>query len=221
MIFLRRTPAPVGLATTPTRLALDYRSEQEKPIFGRAPSLAPAVTDELSALRSRRQETPRDRARREDGGGVRGYFLAALLLLTGSAVVQTGFASLVGSAWATDRTFLGFELLDLENQTVKWRSPRMGVGAAVTYAFATEAVDTPGAGSIDAAQPESASRKRLRNVGRLGVVRRAARRSPSWAHGCTRGPCSSARDAIAAHSKSCNESRSRSSCRRWPRAARP
>src|SRR5512136_3096568 len=51
MIFLRRTPAPVGLATTPTRLALDYRSEQEKPIFGRAPSLAPAVTSELSALR--------------------------------------------------------------------------------------------------------------------------------------------------------------------------
>jgi matrixin len=48
-----------------------------------------------------------------------------------------------GSAWADDRTFLGFQLLDLENQTVKWQSPRMGVGAAVTYAFATQPVETP------------------------------------------------------------------------------
>jgi hypothetical protein len=70
---------------------------------------------------------------------VRAVNLAAVLLLTGSAVVQAGFA------WAGDHTFLGFELLDLENQTVKWQSPRMGVGAAVTYAFATESVDTPGA----------------------------------------------------------------------------
>ncbi len=63
---------------------------------------------------------------------MRATHLAAVLLLT-------------GSAWAGDRTFLGFQLLDLENQTVKWQSPRMGEGAAVTYAFATEAVDTPGA----------------------------------------------------------------------------
>ena len=63
---------------------------------------------------------------------MRGYFLAALLLLTGLAS-------------AHDATFLGFRLLDLENQTVKWQSPHMGVGAALTYAFATEAVDTPGA----------------------------------------------------------------------------
>jgi hypothetical protein len=83
---------------------------------------------------------------------VRAVKLAAALLLTGSAAVQTGFASMqagsgsmAGSARAGDRTFLGFELLDLENQTVKWQSPRMGEGAAVTYAFATEAVDTPGA----------------------------------------------------------------------------
>ncbi len=63
-------------------------------------------------------------------------FAAALLLLAGFGPIL---------AWAGDRTFLGFELLDLENQTVKWQSPRMGEGAAVTYAFATEAVDTAGA----------------------------------------------------------------------------
>jgi hypothetical protein len=50
---------------------------------------------------------------------------------------------LAGSAWADDRTFLGFQLLDLENQTVKWQSPHMGVGAAITYAFATQPVETP------------------------------------------------------------------------------
>jgi hypothetical protein len=42
-------------------------------------------------------------------------------------------------------TFLGFRLLDLENQTVKWRSPRWGESAAVTYALAREPTDTPGA----------------------------------------------------------------------------
>lgn len=64
---------------------------------------------------------------------MRAVHLAAMLL------PLTGFAS------AEDATFLGFRLLDLENQTVKWQSPHMGVGAAVTYAFATEAVETPGA----------------------------------------------------------------------------
>jgi len=38
-----------GLAITPTRLGLDYRSEQEKPNFGRTLSVAPAVRNELSA----------------------------------------------------------------------------------------------------------------------------------------------------------------------------
>jgi hypothetical protein len=61
--------------------------------------------------------------------GKASYFAAALLL--------------AGSAWADDRTFLGFQLLDLENQTVKWQSPHMGVGAAVTYAFATQPIETP------------------------------------------------------------------------------
>jgi hypothetical protein len=42
-------------------------------------------------------------------------------------------------------TFLGFRLLDLENQSVKWQSPRWGRSAAVTYAFAAEATTTEGA----------------------------------------------------------------------------
>ena len=91
---------------------------------------------------------------------MRGVHLAALLALTGHLLV-TGPASmltgpgssLTGSAWAHDETFLGFRLLDLENQTVKWQSPHMGVGAALTYAFATEAVDTPGARNCAKLEP--------------------------------------------------------------------
>ena len=78
---------------------------------------------------------------------MRGVHLAAFLLLTGFASVLTGFA------WAGDQTFLGFRLLDLESQTVKWQSPRIGEGAAVTYAFATEATDTPGARNCAKLEP--------------------------------------------------------------------
>jgi len=49
-----------------------------------------------------------------------------------------------GVAAAGEReTFLGFRLLDLENQKVKWQSPRFGESAALTFAFATTAVTTP------------------------------------------------------------------------------
>ena len=76
----------------------------------------------------------------------------AALVLTGFAWALTGFASIM-SAWAGDQTFLGFRLLDLENQTVKWQSPRMGEGAHLTYAFATEAIDTPGARNCAKLEP--------------------------------------------------------------------
>ena len=85
-------------------------------------------------------------------------------LLTGLALIWTGFASAGES-----QTFLGFRLLDLENQTVKWQSPRLGESAAVTYALATEASDTPGARncakmlpSSGAYQPSRISRSRFR-----------------------------------------------------------
>jgi len=65
---------------------------------------------------------------------VRGVSLAAFVLL------WAGFA-IAGEP----ETFLRFRLLDLENQSVKWQSPRMGRSASVTYAFATRATATPGA----------------------------------------------------------------------------
>ena len=63
------------------------------------------------------------------------------------AGLATGLALLCsGVAGAEDaKTFLGFRLLDLENQSVKWRTPTFGKSAVVTYAFATGPVSTPGA----------------------------------------------------------------------------
>lgn len=46
---------------------------------------------------------------------------------------------------AEPATFLGFRLLNLENQTVKWSTPTFGRGAGLAYAFAQGAVETPGA----------------------------------------------------------------------------
>jgi hypothetical protein len=56
--------------------------------------------------------------------------------------------TLLGSvaAHATDaKSFLGFRLLDLEDQTVKWQNPTFGQGATVTYAFVEQRTKTPGA----------------------------------------------------------------------------
>lgn len=41
--------------------------------------------------------------------------------------------------------FLGFRLLNLENQNVKWQTPTFGRSAIVTYAFATQPIVTAGA----------------------------------------------------------------------------
>jgi Matrixin len=65
---------------------------------------------------------------------VRGVSLVILLF------VLTRFA-----AAGEDGTFLGFRLLDLENQSVKWQSPRWGESAVVTYAFATQPTNTANA----------------------------------------------------------------------------
>lgn len=69
-------------------------------------------------------------------------------LLTGLALLWSGVAC-AGEA----KTFLGFRLLDLENQSVKWESPRFGESAVVTYAFATGPVTTPGARNCAAMLP--------------------------------------------------------------------
>jgi hypothetical protein len=55
-------------------------------------------------------------------------------------LIATGLA-----AAGEPETFLGFRLLNLENQSVKWWSPRWGEAAAVTYAFATAPTTTKGA----------------------------------------------------------------------------
>lgn len=72
------------------------------------------------------------------GGDLRSEILTGLV---------TGLALLCGGVGYADeaKTFLGFRLLDLENQSVKWESPRFGESAVVTYAFATGPVATPGA----------------------------------------------------------------------------
>jgi hypothetical protein len=54
-------------------------------------------------------------------------------------------------------TFLGFRLLDLENQSVKWQSPRWGESAAVTYAFAAETTVTEGARNCARIEPAEAA----------------------------------------------------------------
>lgn len=66
------------------------------------------------------------------------------------AVIPAGLAIgtmlLAGASSAKDgATFLGFRLLNLENQTVKWQTPTFGRSAIVTYAFATRPIVTAGA----------------------------------------------------------------------------
>jgi hypothetical protein len=55
------------------------------------------------------------------------------------------------------KTFVGFRLLDLEDQTVKWRTPTFGKSAVVTYAFATGPVSTPKARNCASMLPPSAA----------------------------------------------------------------
>jgi len=82
------------------------------------------------------------RAVRTLGGELRIAFLAGL-----AGVLASGFALLIGpDAGAGDgATYLGFRLLDLENQSVRWQTPTFGAGAVVTYAFANAPITTEGA----------------------------------------------------------------------------
>ena len=84
------------------------------------------------------------------GGVLRGALFAGM---------AAGLALLgCGTAGAKDaKTFMGFRLLDLENQTVKWRTPTFGRSAVVTYAFATSPVQTPGARNCGSMLPPAAA----------------------------------------------------------------
>jgi len=87
-------------------------------------------------------EDRQERWARGTAGVGRGFLRAALFagLATGLALLGSGVAGAKDA-----KTFLGFRLLDLENQSVKWRTPTFGKSAVVTYAFATGPVSTPGA----------------------------------------------------------------------------
>ena len=68
--------------------------------------------------------------------------------------MAAGLTLISAVAHATDAsTLLGFRLLDLENQSVKWQTPTFGQSAVVTYAFAKGPVATPGARNCGAMLP--------------------------------------------------------------------
>jgi len=89
------------------------------------------------------------------GGELRVPFLAGLA----GALLASGLALLIGpGAGAGDgATYLGFRLLDLENQSVRWQTPTFGAGAVVTYAFATAPVTTEGARNCARMLPPAAA----------------------------------------------------------------
>ena len=80
------------------------------------------------------------------GGDLRAALIAGLA--TGLALLGSGLTCADEA-----KTFLGFRLLDLENQSVKWRTPTFGKSAVVTYAFATGPVSNPGARNCAAMLP--------------------------------------------------------------------
>lgn len=70
------------------------------------------------------------------------------------AGMATGLMLLAGAASAKEAaTFLGFRLLNLENQEVRWQTPTFGKSAVVTYAFATKSIETRGARNCAAMLP--------------------------------------------------------------------
>lgn len=83
------------------------------------------------------------------GGELRAAFLALLAI----ALPVTGLPASAEDA----QTFLGFRLLDLENQSVKWHTPTFGQGATVTYAFARRTVSTAGARNCGTMLPPKAA----------------------------------------------------------------
>lgn len=68
--------------------------------------------------------------------------------------MATGLTLLAGTAGAKEAaTFLGFRLLNLENQQVRWQTPTFGKSAVVTYAFASGPIETRGARNCAAMVP--------------------------------------------------------------------
>jgi len=72
------------------------------------------------------------------GGDLRATLLVGVA--TGLAVLGSAFAHAKDA-----KSFMGFRLLDLEDQKVKWQSPAFGQGAVVTYAYVNGPMRTAGA----------------------------------------------------------------------------
>jgi hypothetical protein len=90
--------------------------------------------------------------------------------------------ALLGTTHAEDaEPFLGFRLLDLENQAVKWRSPTFGSGAVITYAFATAPVTTEGARNCQTMLPPAAAHEPSQITGRQ-FRREVAAAFRMWEH---------------------------------------
>ena len=83
----------------------------------------------------------------------------------------------------TRSPFMGFRLLDLENQTVKWRTPTFGRSAVVTYAFATSPVTTPGARNCASMLPPAAAYEPSQDQ-QAPIPQRGRRRLPHVGEGC-------------------------------------
>ena len=99
---------------------------------------APRIVDEINGRGLSCSENRVARRMRVLGGDLRAALIAGLA--TGLALLGSGLTCADEA-----KTFLGFRLLDLENQSVKWRTPTFGKSAVVTYAFATGPISTPGA----------------------------------------------------------------------------
>jgi hypothetical protein len=83
-------------------------------------------------------------------GTMRG--LSVALALAATAAFAPDFAANFAPAAAADGAAI-FRIIELKGSAVKWGNPRMGAGAQVTYAFATEAVEFPNARNCRAMVP--------------------------------------------------------------------
>jgi hypothetical protein len=83
-------------------------------------------------------------------GTMRG--LSVALALAATVAFAPGFVANFVPGAAADGAAI-FRIIELKGSAVKWGSPRMGTGARVTYAFATEAVEFPNARNCRAMVP--------------------------------------------------------------------
>lgn len=87
------------------------------------------------------------------GGELRPSWIGAL---SGGVALLVAASAIAGDG----STYLGFRLLDLEQKWVRWHTPVLGSGAAITYAFATGPVTSEGARNCARMLPPETAYKR-------------------------------------------------------------